>query len=73
MTHNIYVLPCYFRFTSAIRAGFIFSGTEHFEFAGGEDLWVYINKVLVLHIVSINVERTDIVCKTFQLKNITGA
>ena len=45
---------------------------EHFQFAGGEDLWVYVNKILVLHIVAQNTEQTNTVCKTFQLKNSTG-
>ena len=59
------------RFTSAIRTSFQFSGKERFHFAGGESLWVYINKQLVLHIISSN-SKTFVDCKTFELKNAKG-
>lgn len=34
-----------FGFTTAIRTGFVFSGTEIITLSGGEGLWLYINKV----------------------------
>lgn len=60
-----------YRFTSAVRTGFTFTGQEHFQFAGGEDLWVFVNKVLVLRVIRHN-ESSVTPCKTFQLKNATG-
>ena len=42
----------YFRFTSVIRSGIIFAGTEKITVGGGEALWLYINGILVVDIVS---------------------
>lgn len=38
------------RFTAAVRTTFNFTGTEMFSFSGGEELWVYIDKTLVVQI-----------------------
>lgn len=43
-------LICVFRFTAAVRTTFNFNGTEMFAFSGGEELWVYIDKKLVVQI-----------------------
>uniref|UniRef100_A0A7M5WYM7 Uncharacterized protein n=1 Tax=Clytia hemisphaerica TaxID=252671 RepID=A0A7M5WYM7_9CNID len=61
-----------FGFTSAIRSGFIFGGGEHMQFAGGEDLWVYINKQLVVSIViPQGYDGKQVICKTLHLQNTT--
>ena len=36
-----------------IRTGLVFNGTEKITVGGGEGLWLYINKVLVVEIVSV--------------------
>ena len=41
-------------FTSVIRTGLVFAGTEKITVGGGEGLWLYINKILVIEIVSSN-------------------
>ena len=35
-----------------IRTGLVFNGTEKITVGGGEALWLYINKVLVVEIIS---------------------
>jgi hypothetical protein len=39
-------------FTTAVRTGIKFAGTEKITLGGGETLWVYINKVKVIDYVS---------------------
>ncbi|XP_022091637.1 uncharacterized protein LOC110979841, partial [Acanthaster planci] len=39
-----------FGFTSAIRTGIMFNGTEIITVGGGDEIWVYVNKVLVLEV-----------------------
>jgi fibro-slime domain-containing protein len=50
-------------FTSAIRTGLKFSGNEKITVGGGEELWVFINKVLVIEIIADR-SATDVVCQT---------
>ena len=45
-------LPFFLRFTSVVRTGLKFNGTEKITLGGGEAVWLYINKVLVIEIVS---------------------
>ena len=42
----------YFSFTSAIRAGIKFAGTEIITLGGQEALWLFVNKVRLLDYVS---------------------
>ena len=42
----------FYRFTSVVRTGLVFNGTEKITVGGGEALWLYINKVLVVEIIS---------------------
>ena len=37
-----------------IRTGLVFNGTETITVGGGEGVWLYINKVLVVEIVAID-------------------
>ncbi|XP_022099461.1 uncharacterized protein LOC110984001 isoform X2 [Acanthaster planci] len=39
-----------FGFTSAIRTGIMFNETEVITVGGGDEIWVYVNKVLVLEV-----------------------
>ena len=48
---TVYIIV-YFRFTSVIRSGIVFAGTEKVTVGGGEALWLYINGTLVIEIVS---------------------
>ena len=41
-----------FSFTSVIRTGLEFAGTEKITVGGGEAVWLYINKVMVVEYVS---------------------
>ena len=48
-SHN--VLPgAFFRFTAAVRTSFNFSGQENMAFAGGEELWVFVNRQLAIQV-----------------------
>lgn len=53
-------------FTAAIRSTFNFSGQENMAFAGGEELWVFINGHLALQIFHNPLNRT-IPCATINL------
>ena len=66
------ILVFYFSFTSAIRTGFKFEGDEYFQFGGGESLWVYISKQLVMYHVDLPPLDDITTCKAFQLSNVTG-
>lgn len=37
-------------FTSAIRTGFVFQGNETIAVSGGEMMWLYLNRKLVLQV-----------------------
>ena len=65
---NIWPLAFLFfiRFTAAVRATFNFTGEEKFAFSGGEELWVYIDKKLVVQIFS-DPSGTDSPCRTISL------
>ncbi|XP_038053256.1 uncharacterized protein LOC119725765 [Patiria miniata] len=39
-----------FGFTSAIRTGILFNSTEVITVGGGDEFWVYVNKILVLEV-----------------------
>ena len=54
MSDNIIHVPYFlsFRFTSVIRTGLEFAGTEKVTVGGGEAIWLYINKVLVIEFIS---------------------
>ncbi|KAJ8299288.1 hypothetical protein KUTeg_023348 [Tegillarca granosa] len=50
---------CYFNshnfgFTTAIRSGFVYQGTETVAIGGGDDLWLYLNGILVLEVSTRN-------------------
>ena len=55
-----------FRFTSAIRAGFRFEGAGKISVGGGEEIWVYLNRVLVLEVTS-NPANPAVPCKTIDI------
>lgn len=58
-------------FTSAIRSGLTFSGSEVITLGGGEELWLYINKKLVVEIVQ-NRTTSDIPCQKIDLSTANG-
>ena len=37
-------------FASAIRTGFVFQGNESISMSGGEMIWLYLNRKLVLQV-----------------------
>ncbi|XP_077978069.1 uncharacterized protein LOC144433608 [Glandiceps talaboti] len=55
-------------FTTAIRAGFRFQGTERIVVGGGDELWLYINKEFILQIHTDG-SSSDITCKQISLAN----
>jgi len=65
---GLYLLSSLFRFTAAIRTGFNFSGNEILTFSGGEELWVYIDKTLVVQLFSDPLD-SDIPCRSINLAN----
>ena len=56
------------RFTSAIRSVFTYRGTEHLMFAGGEELWVFVNGIMVIGIVH-DPSVSSIPCKSVTLRS----
>lgn len=62
------LLSSLFRFTAAIRTAFNYSGNEILTFSGGEELWVYVDKTLVVQLFS-DPSDTDIPCRTVSLVN----
>lgn len=65
----LYPLSSLFRFTTAIRTAFNFSGNEMLTFSGGEELWVYIDKTLVVQLFSDPLD-SDVPCRTISLANV---
>ncbi|XP_060077614.1 uncharacterized protein LOC132557141 [Ylistrum balloti] len=61
-----------FGFTSAIRAGFVYQGIQNETIAvgGGDDLWVFINDVLVLEVIS---RKSDILCNMIDIYPASAA
>uniref|UniRef100_K1P9Z2 Thrombospondin-4 n=1 Tax=Magallana gigas TaxID=29159 RepID=K1P9Z2_MAGGI len=55
-----------FGFTSAIRSGFVFQGTESVTIGGGDDLWLYLNGKFVMEISSRNMG-TSVPCRKISL------
>lgn len=60
------------RFTTTVKASFEFSGQENFAFAGGEELWVFINKQMVTQIFH-DPENSTVPCRTIDLAPATRA
>lgn len=54
------------RFTSTIRSGFVYQGTESVTIGGGDDLWLYLNGKFVLEISSRNTG-TSVPCRKISL------
>ena len=59
----------YHRFTTTVKASFKFSGQEQFAFAGGEELWVFINKKMAIQILHPPSNNT-VPCKTINLASV---
>jgi len=53
-------------FTSELRTGIKFSGSETITVGGGEELWLFINKILVLEIIT-NRTSNEIPCQKIDL------
>ncbi|VDI75919.1 thrombospondin 2/3/4/5 [Mytilus galloprovincialis] len=60
-----------FAFTSALRCGITFSGSEVITLGGGEELWLFINKILVVEIVK-NRTISDVPCQKIDLSEAIG-
>ncbi|CAH3017812.1 unnamed protein product [Porites evermanni] len=58
-------------FTAAVRTTFNFNGTEMFAFSGGEELWVYIDKKLVVQIFT-DPTSANSPCRTVSLAGAAG-
>ena len=69
-TVKCYKLFPFARFTCAIRTGMHFNGSEEITIGGGEEVWVYVNKVLVLQAHRESQPVTK--CKKISLANANG-
>ncbi|XP_060579535.1 uncharacterized protein LOC132736424, partial [Ruditapes philippinarum] len=56
-----------FGFTTAVRTGIVFAGTEKITLAGGEAMWFYINKIRMFEFVSVGSSTTP--CYVIDLSN----
>ena len=54
------------RFTGAIRSGFQFSGVGNITVGGGDEVWVYVNRVLLLEVIDI-AGGSNTPCKTIDI------
>ena len=54
------------RFTSAIRSAFTYNGQENLAFAGGEELYVVINRVIVVRLFH-NPSNSTVPCRMINL------
>ena len=59
---------CLHRFTSAIRTGMTFNGSETITIGGGDEIWFYVNKILVLELHG-DISGNPIKCKKINLAN----
>ena len=53
-------------FTSAIRSGFVFQGNENITVGGGEELWLFLNRRLVLQVTN-DPDSATIPCKSVNI------
>lgn len=60
----------YYRFTSAIRTAIKMNGTEQITLGGGEEIWLYVNQILVLQVHGVSSGATP--CKTISLADGVG-
>ncbi|XP_072046269.1 uncharacterized protein [Amphiura filiformis] len=60
-----------FGFTFAIRSAITYNTTEVITLGGGEELWLYVNKILILQIHG-DASGNPIVCKRVSLANAEG-
>ena len=58
----------YSSFTSAIRTGFVFTGKENITLGGGDDVWLFLNRKLVLEVITPS-SSTNQYCKRVRLEN----
>ncbi|KAJ8049747.1 Thrombospondin-4 [Holothuria leucospilota] len=59
-----------FGFTSAIRTAIKMNGTEQITLGGGEEIWFYVNQILVLQVHGVSSGATP--CKTISLAGGVG-
>ena len=55
-----------FRFTYAVRSAFTYNGAENIAFAGGEELYVVINSVIMIKLFH-DPSNTTVPCKMINL------
>lgn len=63
-------VPSNLAFTSAIRTGFVFQGNESIALSGGEIIWLYLNRKLVLQ---VNLLRHKSIWHEFYLLTVLAA
>ena len=65
------MLFIFFSFTVAARTGFLYNGTGEIMVGGGDELWLYINGVLVIELTS-TASASSIACKTIDISGVEG-
>ena len=60
------------RFTSVLRSTIKFQGFERLAVAGGEELWVFLNHVMLLQLLH-DPSDDDIPCKSIHLNTTTNS
>lgn len=59
-------VPSNLAFTSAIRTGFVYQGNESISISGGEMMWLYLNRKVVLQVFNDEADSTKI-CKRLNI------
>ena len=55
-----------FSFTTAIRSGFVYQGNENVTVGGGEEVWLFLNRILVLQVAN-DANDATMACKTVNI------
>lgn len=59
-------VPSNLAFTSAIRTGFVYQGNESISISGGEMMWLYLNRKVMLQVFNDESE-PDKICKRLNI------
>ena len=65
-------VPSNLAFTSAVRTGFVYQGNESISISGGEFMWLYLNRKVVLQVFNDEADNTKL-CKRLNISQASEA